>query len=141
MISTGGAGARGTNGTLSPATARTRSGCSQAVFQARSAPQSWPITTASRAPACSIRRDHVGGLLRDRVGLDGLRRVGEPEAAQVGHEHPVARVRERRDLVAPRVAELGKAVQQHDERPAGRTVLGDVQAYPHGRHPRACARK
>ena len=51
MIASGGAGARGTNGTDSPPTARTRSGCSQAVFHARSAPQSWPTTIACSSPA------------------------------------------------------------------------------------------
>ena len=43
--------AQGMKGTLSPATARTRSGCSHAVFQAMSAPQSCPTTTACSTPA------------------------------------------------------------------------------------------
>ena len=40
MIGSGGAGARGTNGTLKPATARTRSGWRTAICQAMFAPQS-----------------------------------------------------------------------------------------------------
>ncbi len=51
MISIGGAGARGTNGTLRPATARTRSGCACASVHTTDAPQSWPTKTAESSPA------------------------------------------------------------------------------------------
>ena len=60
---TGGAGARGTNGTLSPATALIRSGFIQAVFHATSAPQSCPMTMASLAPTRAKAVLHI---------LDGL---------------------------------------------------------------------
>ncbi len=53
MIGMGAAGARGTNGTLSPATARTRSGWIQASCQTRNAPQSWPMKIALSSPSAS----------------------------------------------------------------------------------------
>ena len=55
MIGIGAAGARGTNGTLSPATARTRSGCIQASDHTSEPPQSWPTKIASCAPYASSR--------------------------------------------------------------------------------------
>ena len=55
MIGIGAAGARGTNGTLSPATARTRSGCSTAICQVTLAPQSCPTKIADCSPASSSR--------------------------------------------------------------------------------------
>ncbi len=55
MISTGGAGARGTNGTLSPATARTRSGWIQAIPQTTNAPQSCPTKIALSSSSASSR--------------------------------------------------------------------------------------
>ncbi len=53
MIGIGAAGARGTNGTLSPATARTRSGWIHAICQTRNAPQSWPMKIAFSSPSAS----------------------------------------------------------------------------------------
>ena len=114
MISSGGAGARGTNGTDSPATARTRSGCSHAVFQATSAPQSWPITIAALCAAWSSRPSTSRGEHIDRVRLDLRGSVGATETAHVGHDHAVAGVGERPDLVAPGEPQLRKPVQQHD---------------------------
>jgi hypothetical protein len=55
MIGIGAAGARGTNGTLNPATARTRSGACTASCQTTFAPQSCPTNTASLAPTASSR--------------------------------------------------------------------------------------
>ena len=43
------------NGTLTPTTARTRSGCSRARSQTISAPQSWPTNTAWSWPVSSTR--------------------------------------------------------------------------------------
>ena len=54
MIGIGAAGARGTNGTLSPATARTRSGCTSAIDHTAFAPQSWP--TNDRRSLAHARR-------------------------------------------------------------------------------------
>ena len=53
MIGIGAAGARGTNGTLSPATARTRCGCSSDIHQVTFAPQSCPTKIADCSPAQS----------------------------------------------------------------------------------------
>ncbi len=53
MIGIGAAGARGTKGTLRPATARTRSGASTASCQTTLAPQSWPTKIACCSPSAS----------------------------------------------------------------------------------------
>ncbi len=55
MISIGGAGERGTNGTLRPATALTRSGASTARFHTTIAPQSCPTKIARSSPSASSR--------------------------------------------------------------------------------------
>ena len=64
MISIGAAGARGTNGTLSPATARTRSGWTQAICQTTNAPQSWPTKIASLLAERVEQPDHVAAQRR-----------------------------------------------------------------------------
>ena len=57
MIGIGAAGARGTKGTLRPATARTRSGSSTASDHTRLPPQSWPTKIASSSPSASSNPD------------------------------------------------------------------------------------
>ena len=52
----------------------------------------------------------------DPVGPHATRLVREVVAAQVGRDGAEARGRERGELVPPRVPELGKAVQEDDER-------------------------
>ncbi len=49
----GGAGARGTGGTLMATTARTRSGKNNGKLVATGEPQSWPTITARSAPTSS----------------------------------------------------------------------------------------
>ena len=70
-MSIGGAGARGTYGTLSPPTALTRSGWIHAVFHAVSAPQSWPNTAARSIATRVDHGDDVAVSLSDAVVLDG----------------------------------------------------------------------
>ena len=53
MSCVGATGVRGVQGTLSPATARKRSGRRRAAFHATGAPQSCPTITACAAPSAS----------------------------------------------------------------------------------------
>ena len=68
----------------------------------------------------------VGDQLRHGVRGHAGRLLALVVAAEIGRHDPEAR-RERGDLVAPRVPELGKAVQQDDERTV--TVDDAVQAH------------
>ena len=61
----------------------------------------------------------------DLVVLDLRRRVAAAEAAQVGRHRAVARRRERRELMPPRVPRLRPAVEQHHQRTLA--ALGDAQ--------------
>ena len=114
MIGIGAAGARGTNGTLSPATARTRSGWIQASCQTRNAPQSWPTKTALSSPIASSSAAHVPAQREHVVGLDVRRRRAVAVAAHVRREHSVAGPGESGDLMAPGEGQLGEAVAEHD---------------------------
>ncbi len=48
----------------------------------------------------------------DIIGLDRGRRVASAVAAQIGHDHPVPRRCQRRNLVTPSVGKTREAVQQ-----------------------------
>jgi hypothetical protein len=61
--------------------------------------------------------DQVAGQVGHVVVLDRLGTVGQAVAALVGHDHPAAGRRQGRDLPAPGIRELGKAVAQHDGTP------------------------
>ena len=90
-----------------------------------------------RAALCAgviEQTQHVGGEHVDRVLVGVVGGGGVPEAAHVGHQHPVAGGGQRSDLVAPGEAELREPVQQHDDRAARRAVLGDRQLDPVSRH-------
>src|SRR6185295_1397130 len=61
------------------------------------------------------------------VGRDAPRLVARVVAALVRHHHMKAGGGERLDLLAPAVPELGKAVEQEEERSAFRPGLDDVE--------------
>jgi hypothetical protein len=74
-------------------------------------------------PIRAQRRDqpgNVGGQVLDRVGIDGVRLVAAAITAHVRRGHPVARLRQCRNLMAPRIPALGKAVDQDDQRSVSR---------------------
>src|SRR6516164_7279684 len=110
-----GAGPRPVWGTLNPATARTLSGKNSDVFQTMGAPQSWPIRIASFSPSPSMRPT-ISVHFLDRIGLDRLGLVASAISAHVDRGHPIARCRNRWNLVAPGVPALRPAMHQHDER-------------------------
>ena len=78
--------------------------------------------------------EQVGRQVIDAIGVDVGRRGGVCVAALVGHEHPVAGVDERLDLVPPRVRTLRKSVDEHHDRIAGFTGVDHVQFDPVGCH-------
>ena len=133
MISIGGAGERGTNGTLRPATALTRSGASTDRFHITIAPQSCPTKIGLLLAERVEQAGHVGAQRHDVVGLDLRGNRAAPVAAHVRHDHAVAGVREHRQLVTPGEAELGKAVAENDERAVA--LLHDRQLDAVGSHP------
>lgn len=59
----------------------------------------------------------IGAHMPDRVGLDGERLVAAAIAAHVWRSNPVPGVRQRRNLMTPRIPTLGKAVDQYDQGP------------------------
>ena len=63
------------------------------------------------------------GVILDPAGL-----VGAAEADQVGREHAVSGVSQRRNHRAVQVAPGGLAVQQHDRRAICRTLVQEVHA-------------
>src|SRR5205807_10672592 len=68
--------------------------------------------------------EHVVGQVDDVVGVDGGRLVGAAVPTLVGGDGVVPGPGQRRQLVPPRVPELGEAVAEHDERAL--PLLGDV---------------
>ena len=82
--------------------------------------------------------EHVARQHVDRVRLDRRRRVGVAKAPQIRHQHAVAGRRQGFDLVAPRVPELGKSVQQQYQRSAGGAVFAHRELHILGRHLDAC---
>ena len=137
MISIGGAGARGTNGTLSPATARTRSGWIQRHPPDHEGAPVVPDEDRALLVERVEQADHVGAQRRHVVGLDLRGRRRAAVAAHVGHDHAVAGLGERRDLMAPGERQLGEAVAEDDGGAAAGLV--DVQLDPLADSPRARA--
>ena len=105
----------GIGGTLSPAAALTRLGCSSAVCHTTMAPQSWPMNTARSRADVVKQSDEVAGQGVDVVVLDGLGPGGTAVAALVRGQHVVARVGQHRYLMPPRIRQFWKAVGQHDD--------------------------
>ncbi len=60
--------------------------------------------------------DHVADQMQQRVPVDLRRLVGPPVAAQVGCDRTEPGCGEGRQLMAPRIPNLGKAVAQQDQR-------------------------
>src|ERR1043165_7570135 len=130
MAVVGRTGRRGQNGTLSPITARKRSGRRRAACQATGAPQSWPATTAVGSPSASSRPTPPPAQGRQGGGGGGGGAGGAPPApaARVRGHRVVAGLGQRGELVAPRVPRLRKAVAEHHQR--SRALLGQVHADP-----------
>src|SRR5207247_10881058 len=72
--------------------------------------------------------DAVAAEVEQRVVLDRLRLVGLAIAAHVGRDGVIARLRQRDELMAPRVPRLRKAMTHDDERAL--TGLRDVHPDP-----------
>src|ERR1019366_6722815 len=70
---------------------------------------------------------HIFDQLDHPVGLDRLRCVAVAVAAQVGRDGVIAGVGNRLQLVAPRIPELWKPVQQHHDWPGA--GLGNVKSH------------
>ena len=110
-------------GTLIPMTAR------DAIGQAlREIPHDGraPVVTHDDRLLFAVMVDERGDVVREVdhvVVLDRRRARRTAEAALIGRDRVVAGRRERRNLVTPRVRELGKAVAQDHERTGAR--LGD----------------
>jgi hypothetical protein len=66
----------------------------------------------------------IAGQLKDVVLLDGFRPVGLAVPTLVRRYRALARLGQRRQLVAPRVPRLWKAVAENDQRPG--PLLGDI---------------
>ena len=60
--------------------------------------------------------DHIRREVLDVVGIDLARLVALAVAAQIRGDRVIARLRERRQLVPPRIPGLGKAVEQEHQR-------------------------
>src|SRR5207237_10632491 len=73
-------------------------------------------------------REHVRKAVADPVRVDFGRLLGVAEPAEVGRDHAEARVDERRDLVAPDVMRVRKAVQEQHRRPAALVEDGELDA-------------
>ena len=67
-----------------------------------------------RAERCDQPVDICAHVL-DRIRLDGVRLVAAAIATHIRYGNPIAGVHQRRNLMAPRVPTLGKAVDQDDE--------------------------
>jgi hypothetical protein len=81
----------------------------------------------------------ISGEVEQAVGVDCLRLVAVPEAAQVGSDRPVAGLDQSADLVTPQGVRIGPAVQQQHRRIAciaghgdfdGDVVGGDAHHHP-----------
>ncbi|MCY1418466.1 hypothetical protein D9M71_340270 [compost metagenome] len=59
---------------------------------------------------------HVADGLTHVIGFDGIRSVRLAKAALIGNDNSIAGFDQRHDLAPPHVPEVGKAVQQNDQR-------------------------
>ena len=75
--------------------------------------------------------DHVANKMKQSVLVDRFGAVGLPIAAHVAGDRVKAGLGERRQLMAPRIPGLGKAMAQQHQRPAA--LFGDVQVDAVGR--------
>ena len=111
---------------FTPMTPASRSGYWRAMIHTRIPPQSWPGDDRALA---AQRVEHADEARVDPVAVVGdVGLVAAAVAGQVGRDHVEPGRAERRDLVAPRVRELGKAVQQQHDRAVGGTRLEAEQA-------------
>ena len=89
--------------------------------------QQWCIPRHGRAPVVTDpngalradiveQADHVGSQFVDAVGVDCVRTRRAAIAALIGCQDVIAGLGENRNLVAPRVGEFGKAVDQDHDR-------------------------
>ena len=117
---------------LTPITPATRSGYWRAMIHTSNPPQSWPAITNRSWPNASATPDQTRvdplAVVRD-VGF-----VAAAVAGQVGRDHMEAGLAERRDLMPPRVRQLGEAVQQQHQGPVERPRLEAEETDPVGRH-------
>ncbi|MFO0634089.1 MAG: hypothetical protein U0168_14685 [Nannocystaceae bacterium] len=81
------------------------------------------VQTQGRDELGDVVGEALHGVTGDRAGL-----VGEVVAAQIGRVHVEPGRGQARELVAPRVPELGEAVQQQHRRPRTRPRRRDVDA-------------
>ena len=92
--------------------------------------ESAPIVSDDRHLGCAQRVDERRDIVResfDLVCVDALGFVTPAVAAKIGGHDAIAGSSERSDLVAPRVPELGKPVEQHhDGRVVSRGLVLDV---------------
>jgi hypothetical protein len=82
-----------------------------------------PVVAGEEGPLGAALGYQLADVARQRldaVGGDAGRLRGEVVAAHVGRDHAEAGLGQGRDLVVPAVPELGKAVQQDDQRPLAR---------------------
>jgi hypothetical protein len=79
---------------------------------------------------CVHEAEDIGKLVAQAVALNILGCVRLADSTQVGRDGVVAGCGQCRELVAPRVPHLGKAMDHHHQRPVAR--LGDVHADPVG---------
>jgi hypothetical protein len=70
----------------------------------------------------------AGPVRRERRRVVGATPFRPAVAAQIGGDGPEAGAGQRRKLMAPRSRELGKPVQEQDERPVGRPGSEGVEA-------------
>ena len=76
-----------------------------------------PVVAAEEGPLDveGVKQPHeVGAQVGNGVAGDVLGPVGQPVAAHIGRDGPQPRRRIRAQLVAPRVRQLGEAVDEHD---------------------------
>ena len=101
-----------------------RSGARVQRMNAIHPPQSCAEQLHALEPHRVHQVEHVRGHVLLVVALG--RRLGLAEAAQVGHDHAVAGIGERGDLVAPLVPVLRPAVEDQDRVAVGRAGLDHV---------------
>ena len=89
-----------------------------------------PVVAHDRGLLRAERGHEARDILRenvDPVGVQPARLVALPIASQVGRDDSMARLREHRNLVAPRCPVLGKAVEEKHQRAAAGTCLRAVE--------------
>jgi len=85
-----------------------------AKYQACSAPKSWPTSRTFAIPSVSSSATRSGYELVDRVVALARFDLAFAAAARIECDHAVARIDERRNLVAPDRVVVGEAVhEQH----------------------------